>query len=330
MSGSGTPDRRASRWLALAGAAGVMGGVAAVIAARHARQWAAAPDLTGGEPLRLPDGEDRTVLGPDGAPLAVHVAGAADGPTVVLIHGWTNDRRVWGPVGQRLVEAGCRVVLYDQRGHGKSGVGADGLTIQALGADLLAVLQAVDARDAVIAGHSMGGMAAQVFLLNHSEDAEHRVKHLMLVASACNRVQNVKVGHQLTDLAVADRAVRSAVGRYLVRFSLGQSPALAHLDAVRDMFVATPPDVRGGLRRAMYGMDLSDELRHLSVPVTVVAATRDRILPASRSRRIAELVPHAQLHVIDAGHMLPWEAVDDLATLIIDVAVERASQAVSA
>ena len=330
MPGPRFPRRRAHRWLAVAATAGAAVGAAAMLAARHARQWAAAPDLTGGDPLRLPDGEDHTVLSADGAPLAVRVAGRDQGPTVVLIHGWTNDRRVWGPVGQRLVEAGCRVVLYDQRGHGKSGVGDDGLTIQALGADLLAVLQAVDARDAVIAGHSMGGMAAQVFLLNHSDDAEQRVKHLLLVASACNRVQNIKVGHQLTDMAVSDRAVRSAVGRYLVRFSLGQTPALAQLDAVRDMFVATPPHIRGGLRRAMYGMDLSDELQHLSVPVTVVAATRDRVLPPSRSRRIAELVPHAQLHVIDAGHMLPWEAVDDLATLITDVAVERASQAATA
>ena len=51
------------------------------------------------------------------------------------------------------------------------------------------------------------------------------LKHLLLVASACNRVQNTKVGHQLTDLAVADRAVRSAVGRYLVRF-LPPTPGL--------------------------------------------------------------------------------------------------------
>jgi pimeloyl-ACP methyl ester carboxylesterase len=303
---------------------------AAGAAWRQTRGWRTAPDPTGGDPLRLPDGEDRTVTAPDGAALAVRVAGPPDGPTVVLIHGWTNDRRVWGPVGRRLVAAGCRVVLYDQRGHGQSGVGDGGLSIQALGADLLAVLRSVGAHDAVIAGHSMGGMAAQVFMLNHSADAEQRVKHLFLVASACNRVQNTKFSHHLTDLAVADRAVRSAAGRHFVRFTLGSNPVLAQLDAVRAMFVATPPHIRGGLRRAMYGMDLSDELRHLTVPVTVVAATMDRVLPASRSRHIAALVPHAQLHVIDAGHMLPWEAVDDIATLITDVALEQEDQALPA
>ena len=61
---------------------------------------------------------------------------AGDGPPVVLAHCWTGGREVWAPVANRLVRRGHQVVLYDQRGHGSSSVGDDGLTIERLGAEL--------------------------------------------------------------------------------------------------------------------------------------------------------------------------------------------------
>ena len=80
------------------------------------------------------------------------------------------------PVAHRLLEAGHQVVLYDQRGHGESTVGDDGFTIPRLGADLRAVLEAVDARDAVLAGHSMGGMTIQSLVAHHPDVVDERVR----------------------------------------------------------------------------------------------------------------------------------------------------------
>lgn len=60
------------------------------------------------------------------------------------------------PVAHRLLDAGHRVVLYDQRGHGESSLGRAPVTVERLGEDLAAVLKHLDVRDAVLAGHSMG------------------------------------------------------------------------------------------------------------------------------------------------------------------------------
>nr|MDQ2727771.1 alpha/beta fold hydrolase [Actinomycetota bacterium] len=100
------------------------------------RRWAANPDPTGGAPLDLPTGREVSVPTGDGGSLAAWVMGPDDGPAVVCAHGWTGERRIWAAPARRLVAAGRRVVVYDQRGHGASIAGSDGLTIAAIGADV--------------------------------------------------------------------------------------------------------------------------------------------------------------------------------------------------
>src|SRR5258705_9187178 len=138
----------------------IAAGAVAVAAASKAavRRWQAADDPDHADALRLPEGREVKVTTADGAVIAVTDLGDVDDPVVVLAHGWTNAREVWAPVARRLVANGRRVVLYDQRGHGASTVGADGHRIDALADDLRAILDALDLHDVVVAGHSMGGM----------------------------------------------------------------------------------------------------------------------------------------------------------------------------
>lgn len=291
-----------------------MGVVAGGLAVAH-RRWAAAIDHTGGAPLHLPEGEALTVPTADGAEIAVTIAGPATGRTFVLVHGWTHDRRIWGAVAQRLADRGHQVVLYDQRGHGESSIGAEGLSLQALAADMEAVLRAVDARDAVLAGHSMGGMAAQAFAINHPDSVRDRVGAIAMVSTACDGMARVNRSMgPFVDRSISDRALAlTVVAPLLVRRSLGRRPHLGHLRAIRDLFVATPPSVRRPLRAAMNTMDFAERLADIDVPVLILTGRRDGIVPFARSQRIAELLESAQLHVFDdAGHMLPWEVPDEL------------------
>ncbi|TXM74541.1 alpha/beta fold hydrolase [Methylobacterium sp. WL69] len=48
----------------------------------------------------------------------VHVAGPADGPTVLLLHGWPDDATTWATVAGHLNEAGFRTVTPELRGFG--------------------------------------------------------------------------------------------------------------------------------------------------------------------------------------------------------------------
>src|ERR1700733_14878492 len=78
------------------------------------------------------------------------------GPPVVLIHGYPLSGRAWDKQVPVLLEAGHRVITYDRRGFAKSSQPASGYDYDTFAADLCTLMEHLDLRDAVLAGHSMG------------------------------------------------------------------------------------------------------------------------------------------------------------------------------
>lgn len=309
-------------WTSAAGV-GALALVATVALLERAdRRWAAAENPCGSDGLLLPPGDRLTVTTDDGARLAGTVAG--EGPTVVLSHCWTGRREIWAPVAHRLLSRGHRVVLYDQRGHGSSTVGRDGYTIPRLGADLKAVLDATDARDAILAGHSMGGMAAQSLVAHHPETVADRVAGMVLVATAASGISRGVLDRRLTRIVGSRALERLFTGRYghaLTRGSVGATVCRDHLVATRDFFVACPSQTRSTWLSAMQRLDLRAALQDLDLPAAIAVGSRDTLTPVSRARELARLLPRARLDVHEGlGHMLPLEAPAEVADLISDTA----------
>jgi non-heme chloroperoxidase len=299
--------------------AAVSAGAGAVVSRRR---WSRADDPTEGRPLGLPAGSEHRVRTGDGTALAVLDMGDATQPPIVLAHGWTADRRVWAAVARRLMAEGRRVVVYDQRGHGASTIGWDGMTIEALADDLRAVLEAVDAHDSVIGGHSMGGMGAQMFALRHPDVLAERVKALVLISTAAAHVSSSQLAARATGRLMGSPAVQRAmasdtVGPFLVRGSHGRRVSLTALDATRGSWLGTRPEVRAGFLPALAHLDLTTRLPAVKIPTVVVTGSRDTLLPARRSRQIASLIPGARLEVLPgAGHQLPFETPERLAAIL--------------
>ncbi|HEX2851134.1 MAG TPA: alpha/beta fold hydrolase, partial [Acidimicrobiales bacterium] len=268
-------------------------------------------------------GAEVVVRSADGAPLWATDAGPRDGTPVVLAHGWTNDRRIWGAVAQRLVDRGHRVVMWDHRGHGRSGTGDDGFSLDALAGDVRAVLEHFDLRGAVLAGHSMGGMAAQAFAALHADAFASRVRAVGLVSTACDGLRGAApradtVGPWLIAHPRLERAMASArLGPALMRNTVGKAAALSHLDAMRATFVGTTPDARAGCLTAILGLDLAATLPALDKPAVVLVGSHDRLTPPVHARRLVMLLPDARLEVLpEAGHMLPFERPDHVAEVL--------------
>jgi len=78
------------------------------------------------------------------------------GPPVVLIHGYPLSGRAWDKQVPVLLDMGCRVITYDRRGFGKSSQPTTGYDYDTFAADLNALMEKLDLREAVIVGHSMG------------------------------------------------------------------------------------------------------------------------------------------------------------------------------
>lgn len=272
--------------------------------------------------LTLPPGDETVVTTDDGARLATTVAGVEAGlPTIVLPHCWTGSRAVGVLVARRLVAAGHRVVLYDQRGHGESSLGRDPLSIERFGADLAAVLDQLDLHDVVLAGHSMGGMTVMAFACHHPDAVCDRVRGLALVATAAHGLAP-RGREQFWRLAlrgnVAGRMMmRPRLGCRLVRPTFGADPVREHVEATRALFVATPPDVRRECVEAMGAMDLRSALRAVDVPTVVLLGRRDKLIVNALTRAIVDHIAGAELvELPGAGHMLPFERPDEVMTAI--------------
>jgi len=229
---------------------------------------------------------------------------------------------VWVPVARRLLAVGHRVVLYDQRGHGASTVGGQPVSVARLGDDLAAVLDHLDVRDAVLAGHSMGGMTVMAFACGHAGALRERVRGLALVGTAAHglatrgreRFWRMVLWRDLVDRVLA----HPGVGRAVVRGTFGADPRRAHVEATRALFVATRSDVRRQCVAAIGEMDLRAALRAVDVPSVVVLGTRDTLIVNSLTRSIAEHVAGAAVVVElpGAGHMLPFERPDEVVAAI--------------
>jgi pimeloyl-ACP methyl ester carboxylesterase len=268
--------------------------------------------------LLLPSGTTLVVPTDDGAELAVTDLGT--GPTVVLAHGWTEQREVWAPVVRRLLDAGHRVVLYDQRGHGSSTTGSDGCTIPRLGRDLRAVLEAVDARDAVLAGHSMGGMTIMSLATEHPEVLAERARGLVLVATAASGLSRGRLDRFAARLMASRWFIalyRSPLGPRLVRRTFGTVIRREHLRLTRDLFVACTPAARRQWFEAMGPMDLRPCLPAITLPTVVMVGTLDRLTPPHHSDALVAAIPGARLVSFDElGHQLPLEAAHEVAEAI--------------
>jgi pimeloyl-ACP methyl ester carboxylesterase len=339
-------DRRWVWRLAVAGAglagAGVAGGVAAgrVVVHRLRNQ----PDAVAETELAEPEGvEERWVTASDGAQLRVlerSAEGAGRG-TVMLLHGVALSAAIWRYQLHSLVDAGFRVVAIDQRGHGASTVGSDGLSIERLADDVVEVLKGLDLYDVVLVGHSLGGIVA-LELAARDPTADGRIGALALVATAANPVSGSGIPGART-LALSARPVLSGGAWVAARFPalalgardvtylgarlvFGDEPSPRHVAFTQTVSAATPAWVVAALLDDILRFDCSDALPGLALPVTVVAGDADRLTPARHAEAVAAAIPGAELLVLPGcGHMVMLERHDELDAAIIDLAARTGS-----
>jgi pimeloyl-ACP methyl ester carboxylesterase len=278
----------------------------------------------------------------DDTRLAVEIHGEPpDGdperPTVVLAHGWTCSASFWVRVVHRL-RTDLRVVVYDQRGHGRSqAVCAGGFTPDALADDLAAVLTATvpAGRPAVVAGHSMGAMSLVALAGRHPDVLRERVAGALLastgVAELVGRVAVLPTGPRRTRRPASARSLRTrerlirlgmtdprplhALPRSLARalladLTMSPTATRAEREYAADVVLACPPPTYTGFAEMLTKLDLRQELGSFDVPALVLVGTRDRLTPPWHARRMVAALPRplGLVELYGHGHMTPVTA----------------------
>jgi pimeloyl-ACP methyl ester carboxylesterase len=249
-----------------------------------------------------------------------------DAPVVVMPHCWGCSHEIWLPVARRLRDDGHRVVLYDQRGHGLSTRGTAPLAIETLAHDLETVLEATDVCDAVLAGHSMGGMTIMSLATHRPEVFQKRTKGVVLVATAATnqgaRAQRgVMVARTVLASSLVSRAMLSRNGHVFVRNVFGTTPVRAHMDLTRELFGGCDANVRADWLVAMADLNVLEGISTIDVPTTVMVGTRDTLTVPRKADEMVSTIPGARLVSLrDRGHMLPLEDPDAVTDEIVRVA----------
>jgi pimeloyl-ACP methyl ester carboxylesterase len=321
-------------------ATGVAGAaVAAGVAAerRAVGRARSQPDPYAEEPFGKLHTEGLNVVASDGVALHVEIDGNPDAPlTVVFAHGFTLNMDAFHFQRRELADV-ARLVFYDHRSHGASGRSApERCTIDQLGKDLDAVLQAVaPAGPVVLVGHSMGGMTILGLADQRPELFGDRIVGVALLSTSTGEIAKELVGvpgwlSRLVNPAVpqAAKLVRKratviergrrvgsdfgfVVTRYL-SYGPGAPPSLVAF--MEQMLLHTPIEVMGEFFDTFLSHDKLAALDVLGdVPVLISCGTRDVLTPLSHSEVMAAKLPSAELQVVaGAGHMAKLERHDEV------------------
>ena len=103
----------------------------------------------------------------EGAGIALHYLARGEGPVVVLVHGMASDARAWEPALAQLADAGLRAIALDRRGYGDSGAPEPyaATTVQEQAEDVAALLRALGAAPALLAGEGFGALVVLELLV---------------------------------------------------------------------------------------------------------------------------------------------------------------------
>lgn len=286
----------------------------------------------------------------DGLRLQVNLTGDQSAPvTVVLVHSWTADQRLWRYQVLHLLQTyghRIRVVTWDHRGHGRSERSPESAcTVENLARDLGSVIDAcAPTGRLVIAGHSIGGMT-MTMLPRVRPDLVARISGLLFVSTSSGRLNTVTLGlpdpgprmrARLPEL-VSRRARRTPrrerlrrgglERRIMTRFVFGNRPRQTDLGLAMDQLLATPPETVSGFFRDMMQLDTTAGLKaYDDIATIVVVGSRDRLTPPRHGRDLAEAIRGARFEVLpDAGHQLPLER-DEAVNEALDELIARAER----
>lgn len=314
----------------------IAGGIVGAVAGAAGLAWTAQrafvaaarrrPDPDAAHGIEFPFDEVFDIPSHDAGSIRVYSRG--EGPPILFSHGVTLSSRTWAKQFAGLADVGFRVVAFDHRGHGASQVGEHGHAVVNLGADVATVITELDLRDAVVVGHSMGGLAVQAFALDYPEEVRDRVRGIVLLSTLARTrsLGPTAVRDALSAGVRVGPGIGSVMsmpnfGYLLARIGFGRDPHHTQVDFVREMIAECPTETSHLATEALLDTDFTDDLATIDVPVLVVCGSADVITPPGDSRLIARRLPGARLVVLSgAGHMAMLERADEFNDLLAEFA----------
>jgi non-heme chloroperoxidase len=249
------------------------------------------------------------------------------GQPVVLIHGYPLSGRGWDKQVPALLDAGYRVITYDRRGFGQSSQPTEGYDYDTFAADLSALLEHLDLRDAVLVGHSMGTGEVTRYLGRYGSA---RVAQGVLVAPIPPYLLQTPDNPDGVPQSLFDGFAAAATAD-TPAWMKGFLDNFYNFDTLRGTLISdqafqtswnlavTASATAAVACIATWATDFRADLPEIDVPILVIQGDADQVLPLDKTgRRLPGLIKDAQLVVIEGGpHAIPWTHAAQVNTALL-------------
>lgn len=245
-----------------------------------------------------------------------------EGEPLILIGGFTMTKEAWWLQVEGLSRS-YRVIAFDNRGAGETRYPPGAFTIEEMASDTVGLMDFLGIDSAHLFGVSMGGLIAQVLLLDYPDrvrkaalgctthGGRHAVQPDPQVMAALAKAADPNLPpedsiRQRVPIVFSDRFIKEEpkkVEEY-IRLSLRHFPS---------------PEGAAGQYKALSVFNVKRRLGEIRNPVLVITGSEDRMMPPENSRLLAEGIPGARLHLVQgAGHTFFLERPEEVNAVLGD------------
>ena len=254
----------------------------------------------------------------DGVEFNVTLDGPENKPPLMLSNSLGTNLHMWDWQIPELTKH-FRVIRYDSRGHGQSGAPDGPYSIDELGRDALAIMDALELEQVHWMGLSKGGMIGQ-WLLTH---APERIRRAVL-ANTGSHMPPPDLWNQRIRTALdkgMEELTPGVIERWFTPEFRAREPET--VQKIVRMLHTTPAHGYAGSCSAIRDMDQRESIRSVTNPVLVVVGSRDPATPPEMGKRIADTICGARIVTLDAAHLSNIEQAEAFNQAVIDFLTAR-------
>jgi len=253
-----------------------------------------------------------------GARLFYTVDGPDTAPAIVFSNSLGTDHTMWQPQAAALAGR-FRVVRYDVRGHGRSTAPEGAITVDVLGRDVVAILDALQIGQAVFCGLSMGGLTG-MWLGAHAPERFSRI----VLANTAAKIGTADAWSSRIDMVLRDGMAPLTDASLQRWFTPGFLATAGHaLDDLRAVLAGLDPRGYAGSCGAVRDADLREAVKTIPVPVLVIAGSDDPSTTAAQGRELAAAIPGAIYVELHAAHLSNREQPGRFTAALLDFILGR-------
>jgi 3-oxoadipate enol-lactonase len=254
----------------------------------------------------------------NGCPIHVEVEGPANKPVLMLSNSLGTTLHMWDPQVAALTEH-FRLVRYDRRGHGKSGVPAGPYTMEMLGHDVLAILGTLGIEKVNWCGLSMGGMVGMWLGANAPERIERLILSNTSAYMADKEIWNGRI-RQVREKGL-ESIVPGTMERWFTKDFRDAEPK--KVQWLTEMFLTTKPEGYIACGEAVRDMDHREIIRSIKARTMIIAGRHDPATTVEAAEFIRSRIPGASMTVIDAAHIANVEQPHDYADRVLGFLLQK-------